>query len=381
MQTIPHALSSKSGGNANGTLYGTAERIRVIASIVQTLLVLAVWILFWVLSGGFALKGGGFSNLLVYEPGEWRSGIFWSSRFFFLVPPALVLSVLATAVSSIANRAGDRSAPEMPSGASPMERSGRTLPPAAPISKIARVVDRARPTLAAAPICLFGAALVALFFGNSFAIQRLDDHFPSGAMREVAEKARSGDIDGLRSIAARGVSLDDDGVPGGVSPLRFFILNAEERAVHALLTAGAKVDQRGPVSDAAEAARESSEYILREVLSAGGSAAFPDPAKGMSPLRASVEADHPNFLEILVKSGADPNERGLNGQTALQFAIEQRNARAAMALLDLGSDPRIADDSGIDAHALYRNTFKRPERGDQWLELGRRLGGSRPGHE
>ncbi len=59
--------------------------------------------------------------------------------------------------------------------------------------------------------------------------------------------------------------------------------------------------------------------------------------------------------ELLLQLGADPNARGLNGQTPLHAAVSDASAKHALPMVRIliasGAKPSIRDDSGFDALA------------------------------
>jgi len=55
------------------------------------------------------------------------------------------------------------------------------------------------------------------------------------------------------------------------------------------------------------------------------------------PRRTDVDA----IVRLLLASGADPNQRGINDYTALHMAVAERNALAVQLLLDAGADPDL----------------------------------------
>ena len=55
------------------------------------------------------------------------------------------------------------------------------------------------------------------------------------------------------------------------------------------------------------------------------------------PRRTDVDA----IVRLLLASGADPNQRGINDYTALHMAVAERNALAIQLLLDAGADPDL----------------------------------------
>jgi ankyrin repeat protein len=91
--------------------------------------------------------------------------------------------------------------------------------------------------------------------------------------------------------------------------------------------------------------------FIREVLELG---ADPNPADhdGFPPLIAALSCSrsHPGatarpdvqeILELLLRAGADPNQRGLNDYTPLHMAVAEGNAGAVRLLLTHGADPAL----------------------------------------
>jgi len=56
---------------------------------------------------------------------------------------------------------------------------------------------------------------------------------------------------------------------------------------------------------------------------------------------ASPRSDVDDIVRLLLASGADPNQRGINDYTALHMAVAERNAHALQMLLDGGADPEL----------------------------------------
>jgi uncharacterized protein len=91
--------------------------------------------------------------------------------------------------------------------------------------------------------------------------------------------------------------------------------------------------------------------FIRTLLEIG---ADPNPVEhaGFPPLIAALSCSRPHFgspgrtdtvdiVELLLKFGADPNQRGINDYTPLHMAVAERHLLAIDALLNAGADPRL----------------------------------------
>lgn len=91
--------------------------------------------------------------------------------------------------------------------------------------------------------------------------------------------------------------------------------------------------------------------FIRELLAAGADPNHDD-GDGHPPLIAAIAKTSPHpgswarpdvneVIELLLRHGADPNQRGINDYTALHMAVEQNNLRAVELLLAAGADPSL----------------------------------------
>ncbi|MBX9599977.1 MAG: ankyrin repeat domain-containing protein [Bryobacteraceae bacterium] len=91
--------------------------------------------------------------------------------------------------------------------------------------------------------------------------------------------------------------------------------------------------------------------FIRELLEIG---ADPNPPvdDGFPPLLAALSCgrdapganrrdDIDEIVRMLLASGADPNQRGINDYTPLHMAVAEGNALAVQVLLDAGADPEL----------------------------------------
>jgi ankyrin repeat protein len=84
---------------------------------------------------------------------------------------------------------------------------------------------------------------------------------------------------------------------------------------------------------------------VRAALQARQSADDAD-REGTSALHWAVSADRPDLVEVLLRSGANPNVKNRYGVTPLSVACENGNAVVVEALLKAGGDPNVALVSG-----------------------------------
>jgi hypothetical protein len=132
---------------------------------------------------------------------------------------------------------------------------------------------------------------------------------------------RAGDLTALRA------AVDDPSlIPNGVlhitvgRPLVYAIYWSPFSFIRELLEAGA--DPNGPADDG-----------------------FPPLIAALTKTRerpgAMTRDDVDEVIRLLLKFGADPNQRGFNDWTALHMAVAERNAAAIQILLDGGADPSL----------------------------------------
>ena len=78
-----------------------------------------------------------------------------------------------------------------------------------------------------------------------------------------------------------------------------------------------------------------------ETLLGLGASIRPPVTDGFPPLLSALSSNRQDVLDLLLRSGADPNERGLFDMTPLHLAVSQRNLPAIRSLLAHGADPGL----------------------------------------
>ena len=107
--------------------------------------------------------------------------------------------------------------------------------------------------------------------------------------------------------------------------------------------------------------------LVRELLELGADPNHDD-GDGFPPLIAALSKltphsgswNRPDVLDViglLLKHGADPNQRGFNDYTALHKAVEQRSLAAVELLLHAGADPSLR--TRIDDHETPEEMARR----------------------
>jgi hypothetical protein len=132
---------------------------------------------------------------------------------------------------------------------------------------------------------------------------------------------RLGDLDALRAAVSDPAVIPNGRMPRTIaSCLVYAIYHSPLPFIRTLLEMGA--DPNAPVDDG-----------------------FPPLIAALSCAReapgAKKRADGDEILGLLLRFGADPNQRGINDYTPLHMAVAARDALAVQILLDRGADPDV----------------------------------------
>ena len=140
-------------------------------------------------------------------------------------------------------------------------------------------------------------------------------------LRRIEEAFRAGDLEALRAAVDDPAAVPNGPMHDVFGPcLVFAIYHSPLAFIRTLLELGA--DPNAPVDDG-----------------------FPPLIAALSCARVapgvSRRTDVDDVLRLLLSSGADPGQRGINDYTALHMAVGERQPLAVQILLDAGADPEL----------------------------------------
>jgi hypothetical protein len=139
--------------------------------------------------------------------------------------------------------------------------------------------------------------------------------------RKIDEAFKKGDLDALRAAVDDPADVPNGRMPIGIgSCLVYAIYHSPLAFIRALLGAGA--DPNAPADDG-----------------------FPPLIAALSCNRVESGAknrrDVDDIVRLLLSSGADPNQRGINDYTAIHMAVSERDALSIHRLIEAGADPEL----------------------------------------
>jgi hypothetical protein len=139
--------------------------------------------------------------------------------------------------------------------------------------------------------------------------------------RRIDAAFHSGDLEALRAAVDDPAAVPNGRMHDAIgSCLVYAIYHSPLAFIRTLLEAGA--DPRAPVDDGFPP-------LIAAIVC------------GRSQPGATRRTDVDEIVRLLLASGADPNQRGINDYTALHMAVAERNALAVQMLLEGGADPDI----------------------------------------
>ena len=161
------------------------------------------------------------------------------------------------------------------------------------------------------------------------------------------ECARTGDLDAVKALLARGANVNATGSSHEQTALMWAAAQRHPKVVAALIELGADVRAR-------------SRTYRSTVTSEGqGLEKRKDPAElnytvlrgGSTPLLFAARADDVESARLLLAAGADVNDALPDGTSALTLAAHSGNEAVAMLLLEKGADPNAAAVGYTPLHA------------------------------
>ena len=161
--------------------------------------------------------------------------------------------------------------------------------------------------------------------------------------------ARSGSVAVVRALIAAGADVDA-AAAGGQTALMWAAAEGHPRVVSVLAEVGTDIDARTavltrPGRTVVREARVLSRFeaVNPASLPRDGDRDPPRPEGGFTPLLYAVLAGDAESVGILLAAGADVDDTGPDGVTALMLALIKRHAAIALQLLEAGADPRPAE--------------------------------------
>ena len=161
-----------------------------------------------------------------------------------------------------------------------------------------------------------------------------------GATNPIADVAMKGDMDAVRSIVKQHPGDVNAPQSDGSTALLWAAYWNDEKAVEALLTAGANVNasNRDGFTALSQACTNGNARMAEMLLKAGADAnSFQ--AEGQSALMTAARAGNADVVKALLDHGAEVNSKeSWRGQTALMWATAENHPAVVQVLVDHGAD-------------------------------------------
>ena len=164
---------------------------------------------------------------------------------------------------------------------------------------------------------------------------------PAASALPLIDAAKAGDASAVRALLAAGAEVDQAQADGATA-LHWAAYREDFETAALLIRAGAGVDKANDlgVTPLLLACANGHAELVEALLAAG---ADPDAARpsGETPLMAASRAGSVAAADSLLRRGAGVNAAELTrGQTALMWAVANRHAGVAAALIEAGADIR-----------------------------------------
>lgn len=177
------------------------------------------------------------------------------------------------------------------------------------------------------------------------------------AMHELVRAIAKGDTAGARAAIAAGADVNRVG-KSEMTVLDFTITHRPEM-VGLVLQLGANPNRKfeGRVSPLAQSLSKTGD-AFEQLLSAGADPNGPGENLGLNILFSAIASGWPARYELLVKHGADVNQRDEQGRTALMQAAESSQWKIASDLLKRGVDPGVVAQNGSSLAVILERAAK-----------------------
>lgn len=164
-----------------------------------------------------------------------------------------------------------------------------------------------------------------------------------GATTPIADIAMKGDMDAVRSLVKQHPGDVNASQPDGSTALLWAAYWNDEKAVEALLAAGANVNasNRDGFTALSQACTNGNAAIAGILLKAGADAnSFQ--AQGQTALMTAARAGSAEVVKLLLEHGAEVNSKeSWRGQTALMWATAENHPAVVQVLVEHGADVNI----------------------------------------
>src|SRR6267154_4516787 len=223
---------------------------------------------------------------------------------------------------------------------------------------------------------------------------------------DIFTYARQGNMERIRAIIESGQASVTDRNDDGITPLHMAVISGRVPACAYLIEQGAKVNAFGgsvPATPLQWAARKGLVKIMDLLIQHGANPRLVDPqdfscvhsathsseyrallyilcqpdiavnekdSMGLTPLHWAAQQGDKVSVEVLLKSGANPNAVDHNGLTALHWAASGGNKSCITQLLEAGADIRAMDRDHRNGQEMADRYNKRGKWNAAVKELG-----------
>ena len=200
-----------------------------------------------------------------------------------------------------------------------------------------------------------------------------------GARPPLAEAARTGDKDALRSLLERNADVNAAEADGSTA-LHWASYRDDTESADLLIRVGANVNAANDlgVTPLWTASLNGNTVLVQKLLDAGANpnAAL---ASGETPLMVAARSGRTKIIEQLAAKGANVNACGARGQTALMWAAAQKHPDVVRVLLARGVDIHARSDvwtqmMAVPPHGHLPYNRAIPQGGDTALMFAARSG-------